>query len=397
MPQTTEKQSPAASHRVLLIAPAPPPYGGIALQAQKLERLLREDGHRVVWIPSNLPFPNGLRVVEYIRGLRPLVRSVWMSIKLWGQVRQADVVHIMAASWTYFFLVAAPAVVLSRMRGKRVVLNYRGGEADRFFRWFGWIIKPIFKMATVVTTASEFLAEVIRTHFQISVRIVPNILDLAAFKYRQRTSLEPKMLLTRHLEKIYEVDSALKAFRKVQQRHPDASFWIAGTGSQEQYLRNLVSEWKLRNVRFLGHVAHEDLPAVCAQCDILLNASRVDNFPGALLEASAAGLVVVSTCAGGIPFIYRNGMNALLVQPGDWQALAEAVERVLHEPSLAHNLTLEAAALARKCEWKNVRSALYEAYGFVVERHQDEVMGVPCAVGDGSNEVPGSGLRIEGI
>ena len=69
-------------------------------------------------------------------------------------------------------------------------------------------------------------------------------------------------------------------------------------------------------MRFLGYVDRQKLPAIYSECDILLNASRVDNFPGSLLDASAAGLAVVSTNAGGIPFIYTDGENALLVEVG---------------------------------------------------------------------------------
>jgi len=183
------------------------------------------------------------------------------------------------------------------------------------------------------------------------------------------------MVVTRHLERMYDIESILKTFQAVQNHYPEAFLWIAGTGSQEKYLRGIVANWKLRNIQFLGHVPQRDLPGIFTQCDILLNASRVDNFPGALLEASAAGLVVVSTGAGGIPFIYQDGINALLVEPGDWEGLARAVEKVLTEPALASKLTAAATAVVRKSDWKEVRKPLYEAYGFRSEQIQPQVIG----------------------
>src|SRR5205807_2030632 len=147
----------------------------------------------------------------------------------------------------------------------------------QFFRSFGWLAGFVFKRANVITTPSEFLAEVIRNSFGLRVSIVPNILDITSFKYRQRNEIQPKLLVTRHLEKIYDIESVLRAFRAVQKNHPDASLWIAGTGDREKHLRQLASTWNLMNVRFLGHVSHEDLPAVYDQCDIYINASLVDN------------------------------------------------------------------------------------------------------------------------
>jgi glycosyltransferase involved in cell wall biosynthesis len=162
---------------------------------------------------------------------------------------------------------------------------------------------------------------------------------------------------------MYDIESVLNAFRAIQGRRPEATLWIAGGGSDEERLRDLVVAWHLPNVRFLGELAHEDLPGIYDQCDIYLNASLVDNFPGALLEASAAGLVVVTTGAGGIPFIYENGRTAWLVKPGDWQGLAEAVEKVLASSALVSEMTKAAAAVVRACDWAEVRTHLYRAYG----------------------------------
>lgn len=196
--------------------------------------------------------------------------------------------------------------------------------------------------------------------------MVPNIVDFSIFRYRDRRAYQPKILVTRHLEKLYDVESVVRAFRLIQASHPEASLHIAGVGSQEKRLRKLVDDWALRSVYFLGHVAHEDMPAISDQCDILLNGTRVDNFPASLLEASASGLIVVSTKAGGIPFIYEDGKNAILVDPGDWQGLAAGVERVLNDPSWARQLAAEAAQLCRQCDWRNVRPLLYRSYGFDV-------------------------------
>jgi glycosyltransferase involved in cell wall biosynthesis len=364
------RESKFDSQRVLLVAPKAPPYGGIALQAQQLEALLRRDGIAVVFLPSNLPFPEFLGFLDQIRGLRPFFRSLFFSWKLWRTLPQVEVVHILACSWLYFFLIVYPAVILSRLRGKRVILNYRAGGSQPFFRRCRWLLKPIFTLSHVVTAPSPFLGEMIRTYFGVVPLIVANFVDVSIFRYRERQSVQPRMLVTRHLEKAYDVEAIIRAFRKVQDGYSEASLWIAGTGSEEPYLRSLVSTLDLRNVLFLGHVAHRDLPAIYDQCDILLNASRVDNFPASLIEASASGLVIVSTDAGGIPFIYQHGKTALLVKPGDWEELASAVGEVLREPLLARRLAREAAKMVRQFEWKNVRCSLYEAYGFLAEEDQ---------------------------
>jgi glycosyltransferase involved in cell wall biosynthesis len=368
--------------RVLLIAPAAPPYGGMALQAQQLERLLCRDGVDVVFLASNFPLPSLLRPLERVGGVRTIVRALLIWLQLWSRVRRVDVVHVFAASWLYFFLTVYPAVITGRLCGKRVVINYRGGQANEFFSRFGPLTRPAFRLATVVTAPSQFLAEVIQRHLQVEVSIVPNILDLTSFRYRRRSTMRPELLVTRHLDTIYDIESVLRAFGVVQKEYPEASLWIAGTGPEEGRLRGLVSAWNLAHVTFLGEVTHANLPAVCDQRDIYVNASRVDNFPGALLEASAAGLVLVTTNAGGIPFIYQDTRTAFLVEVGDWQSLGAAIIRVLRNPSAALELTTAALAVARGCDWGEVRQLLYAVYGISpVECSTQTLKGAGCAAG----------------
>lgn len=364
---------------VLVVTPTPPPYGGMALQAQQLTTLLRRDGTPVEVFATNFALPS---LVERIPLVRTAMRAVLIWFKLRRPVQNAEVVHVLAASWVYFFLAVYPAVLVARAAGKRIVVNYRGGEAREFFRQWGWLGGPVFRMADVVTAPSEFLAGVIRERFGVPVSIVPNILDSTLFTYRARTTIQPRLLVTRHLEPIYDIESVLRAFRAVQARFPEASLWIAGGGSLRSSLERLVAEWNLQHVRFLGEIPHRELPAVYDQCDIYVNASLVDNFPGALVEASAAGLVVVTTGAGGIPYIYENGRTAFLVEPGDWQALSAAVVNVLDHQDVALAATRAGVDVARACDWREVRKRLFESYGFQSEPESSTSLnGARCAAG----------------
>jgi len=361
---TQPLETAVKGRRVLLIGPKVPPYGGMALQGRLMQELMTKDGISVAFLPSNLPFPKALEFCDRIRGARPFLRSAVFCYQLWKMLHQTEVVHILACSWLYFFVIACPAIVISRLRGKRVILNYRGGEADHFFRWYALPLKPFFRMAHVVTAPSKFLVEVISRRIGVPVEIVPNIVNFRSFVYRERKPVKPKMIVTRHLLKLYDIESVIRAFGKVQNRYADASLLIVGTGDQEKYLKGLVAELKLQNVQFLGYVPQQDLPALYEQCDIMLNASRADNFPGSLMEGAASGLVVVSTGVGGIPYIFENGASAILVEPGDWTALAEGALRVLEDPGFASRLTKEALQQCRRYDWQNVRQLLYPIYGF---------------------------------
>ena len=365
----SDPEAAVIPRKVLIVAPTPPPSGGMALQARFLERLLSSDGVDTAFFPSNFSFPRALQGMQRVAGLRTAARSTLIWLLLIRPVLQADVVHIFAASWLYFFVVVWPAVALGRLFGRRVILNYRGGDVDPFFRKFGWLARPVFRLASSVTTPSRFLSSRIHFSFGVDVAVIPNIINLPAFRFRRRSKFAPKLLVTRNLEKMYDVECVVRQIARSSALSLRPHLTIAGTGTQETQLRALIANLQLQNVRFLGQVAHPDLPAIYDQCDIFVNASRVDNFPGALLEASAAGLAIVSTNVGGIPYMYDNDVNALLVNPGDIDSLAAAVMRVLATPKLGERLTTSAIEIARSCEWDLVRKLLYNVYGFAPQQH----------------------------
>src|SRR5438552_6443405 len=103
------------------------------------------------------------------------------------------------------------------------------------------------------------------------------------------------------------------------------------------------------------------MPALYADAYIFLNASVVDNQPVSILEALSAGLPVVSTRAGDIPFMVRHGETGLLVPPSDPQALADAVAVLCRDPDRARHMARQARQDVAKHTWSAVRDAWAEA------------------------------------
>jgi glycosyltransferase involved in cell wall biosynthesis len=129
----------------------------------------------------------------------------------------------------------------------------------------------------------------------------------------------------------------------------------------------------LRGVNFYGALAYGKLPALYKEHDIYVNASRVDNFPGALVEAACAGLPVVTTRAGGIPEMIRHRENGLLVDIGDDAALANSVLELLHHQDWARQLARTARAWAEQFSWLRVFPELLRCYGFETEPSNSEL------------------------
>lgn len=324
----------------------------MAVQAEKLIEGLRSEGHAVTVVPTNPAFPPSLRRLARVSGVRTAINFFLFLRALLRALPDCDLVHHLSCSHLYFFLATLPTVLLSRWFHKPVIINYRGGEAERFLQRWSAVIGPTLRAGCVVVP-SEFLQRIF-TRFNIRSVVVPNIADLRRFTFRARRPLRPLCISTRNLDKLYNVQCTLEAFRMVQQVRPDAALGLAGDGAERPALERFVQERGLRHVTFFGAVDHQALPALYEQFDIFINASIADNFPGAILEAAACGLPVVSSNAGGIPDLVRDGKTGLLVPVNDARALADKVLFLLDHPELASALAHQAYAACLQYAWGTV-------------------------------------------
>jgi glycosyltransferase involved in cell wall biosynthesis len=352
--------------KVWIVAPASPPYGGMSLQAEKLAQKLAGEGVAVEVLPTNPTPPMGLAFVSRIPGLRTALREVQYLWSLRAIRRGKGVVHHLSASDLFFFLHSAPLLLLAKGARSKLVLNYRGGKADGFLKSWSWVVVPLLRRAGEVAVPSAYLQRVFG-RYGISCSLLPNIADTELFAFRERRELAPRLFVSRHLEPMYDTECVLRAFRRIQQAVPEATLGIAGDGVERSRLQGLVREWGLGGVTFYGAVPYAHLPALYGQHDIYINGSRVDNFPGALVEAACAGLPIVTTRAGGIPEMIEHGRNGLLADIGDDQGLAANVLQLLREPEVAHNMARAARTWAEQFSWRSILPLLLQTYGFSAE------------------------------
>lgn len=355
---------PPTRTRVLIVAPSLDILGGQAVQADRLYRNLSlEPSLEVNFLAVNPHLPASLRRLKY---LRTLVAEAIYIAQLVPAVKRAEVLHVFSAAYWSFLLAPTPALVLGRWAGCATILNYRSGEAeDHFRRWS--TARWTLRLVDQIVVPSGYLADVFR-RFGFNAQAVQNVIDRSLFRFRQRSTLLPRFITNRNLEPMYNVAMVLRAFEQIQSAVPDATLWIAGEGSERASLENLASQLKLRGVSFLGKVGVTEMPTCLDRCDIYLNGSDIDNMPMSLVEAFACGLPVVSTDAGGIPYIVTHERNGLLVDCNDHNAMAKAALRLLLEPQFAKTLVNNASDSCERYVWDCVRQQWVDLYHRVAEQ-----------------------------
>ncbi len=166
--------------RVLLFAPANEILGGQAVQAQRLMKLIGAvPGVDIRFQAINPKFPKFLAWVKKI----PFVRTLLTAVLYWPQVfvraSQADILHIFSAGLYSYTLWTIPALLAGKLYGKKIIINYRDGQAEQHLREH-WTAKPTLNWADVIVAPSGFIVDVFAKH-GIQARSIFNVIEATPF------------------------------------------------------------------------------------------------------------------------------------------------------------------------------------------------------------------------
>lgn len=331
-------------NKILFISNYQKGVGGISAQVDLLQHHLQQDGD-VADIFSTKGNPIH-RVVAFFRLLRT--------------ARQYDVLHVHGCS-DWGMLPVVYGILAGKLCQKRVVVTYHGGEAEAYFKRHGAFAKHWLCRADKVIVLSGFLKKVF-DQYEIPCEVIPNIVTLRPELYVQRETIRPKFVSIRHLRELYNIPCILRAFERVQKEIPEASLDILGQGDQRAMLEEYVREHGLQHVQFVGQVPNTEIYDYLNKNDILLSAPRIDNMPVSLLEAMNAGLLVISSRVGGVPYMIREDQTGLLFESDNDAELAAKMLWPLQHPEECIAMTKAAHEDVKKYSWKNVKKKLLQTY-----------------------------------
>lgn len=354
--------------RICLISLDFPPFrsSGLTIYAENLARGLVEWGHQVTVISADRPQLRELCDASIPRGVRVLRMSVgpleWVNIG-WKAARYLrryadnfDIIHFVDVHFAYAWHGPFVASAFQSFRQRLTAHHgkpYHSSHLDYLFRWIYytlaryWAEQPSLQRARHLFMSSQATQREFIGHYGIPANrttvIYPGI-DLGPFQRlpdrkmaRAQLGLPPNSPILLYIgfstprKGVEYLAQALKTL--------DRNVLLIMVGRWEKgYLNRflrVLGNTKER-VQLVGYVPDKDKITYLAAADIFVFPTLLEGFGFPLVEAMAAGLPVITTSAGAAGEVVGNA--GLVVPPGDSTALADALNRLLMDPTLAESL-----------------------------------------------------------
>ena len=311
-------------------------------QAQKLVELLQNSGASVYFAS------------HFVAKIPRLFDTLW---RMWKFSKYYDIVQIHSYGGLALILEDL-ASLWAKVLGKKVVFTLHAGSFPQKIRRFPAWYKGVFARGAALTCPSAYLKENMAEYLP-ELRVIPNQIRLPDYPFFKKKRFGPTLLWMRTFEDAYQPEMALEVVAMLRKDFPDIKLYMAGSDSG--LLKSVQQKTKVlsleNQVFFPGYLKHEDKLRLAELCDIFICTNRIDNAPVSLIEMAALGLPLVSTNAGGIPYLFKNGENAILVDIGDGQAMAEAVKALISDNDFAQNLCTEGRKLAEQHDEQPILNA----------------------------------------
>lgn len=283
---------------------------------------------------------------------------------------EVDVVHLHLAE-RGSALRKSLLILITRMFGKPVILHAHGCEFHSFHSKLSPVMKLVLNLILQQSSYLIALSNSWREYYidycgfkPEQVVVFPNPVEIPE-NVPDRTANHQKINFV-SLGRIGKRKGAfdlIEAFAKLAPEHREKSeLTLAGIGEVEQ-AQSLAESLNIKqHINFPGWIDPVGRGKLLSKADVFVLPSYNEGLPMALLEAMSWGLPVITTPVGGIPEVVTHKETGWLVNPGDVEQLAKAVQSLIESESLRLELGTAARSRIIPLDIKIYSRSLYELY-----------------------------------
>lgn len=355
--------------------------GGVQAQVLGLSRELRRSGHEVRVLgpcdgPPPEPFvtPLGDSLPTAANGsIAPLAPDPAAVLRTFRALRdeQFDVVHVHEP------LAPGPSMTTVTLHVAPTVGTFHAAGRSTSYRVFGPMLRRLIDRIDRKVVVSKDALELVRSHLggdPSEFTVLFNGVETTEIRtVTPHPSARPAIFFLGRHEERKGLEVLLQALRLLDL---DVACWVAGDGPDTPRLREEFA--RERRIEWLGRVSDPDKLARLRGASVFCAPSlHGESFGVVLIEAMAAGTPVVASALDGYRNVATDGVDAVLAPPGDVDALAQALRRVLTDDELAKRLIERGGARADEFAMSTLAARYVELYHGAIADREHAGGGVP--------------------
>lgn len=352
-----------------------PTFGGSGVLATELGKALADKGHQVHFITYQQPvrlsefhaniFYHEVRIATYPLFDFPPYETALSSTMVDVIINNnLDLLHV------HYAIPHASAAYLAKRilekKGKNipVITTLHGTDITLVGRdkTFAPVVEFSINESDAITAVSDNLRDETYRNFNIEkeIEVINNFVDVKRFRKKPidafRRVIAPHgekiVMHASNFRKLKRVNDVVRVFAEVNKKVPSKLLFV-GDGPERTAAESLSRELNIyEDTRFVGR--QEQIEEVLAISDVFLLPSEYESFGLAALEAMAAGVPVVSSNAGGLPEINKDGETGFLAKVGDIETMAARSIELLSDENKLQRFKSTAASHALQYDIQNI-------------------------------------------
>lgn len=270
--------------------------------------------------------------------LASLVRSLWAALKFPFR-RPPDVAHVHTSHRFSFYRASLYVLFVTAVWRRPVILHVHGSSFDEFVETESapvqWLQAVVFNAVDRIVVLSEYWRDLLADRVPASkLEVVPNSVEPGEYDPGFGDD-PPHVVFVSNLVERKGVRELVEAVDDLAERQVDLRVTVAGKGPLASPVEDLAARhgW----VSYEGYVSEERKRALLDSGAVFVLPAYAEGLPIAMLEGMAGGNAVVSTTVGSIPEVIGEE-NGILVEPGDAEALADAIATLVADPGATERM-----------------------------------------------------------
>jgi glycosyltransferase involved in cell wall biosynthesis len=343
-------------YEVLVVGPESRDTGGVAQYVREQRRRLPE---RVSVDVYDTAAPSGSGPLWLLR----FVAATLLTALRFPLRERPDLVHVHTSHGVAFYRAAWYVLVASALWRRPVVLHVHGSSFDEFVAGNPPLARRVFDRCSAVVVLSPYWREALADHVDPErLVVVPNAVEANRYAPSYDTD-PPRVAFVSNLIERKGVTEFATAVERLQATH-EFTVDIAGDGPLAPVATDLAAAYPA--VEYHGYVSERRKRELLDRATVYALPTHAEGLPIALLEGMAGGAAVVTTGVGAIPGVV-GPENGRLVEPGDTEALAEALGSLVADPETAVAMGRANRALVEeRYDWPAVVERLATVYDRVL-------------------------------